>query len=187
VIAYQYVASLSVEAPTVVVNGSALVAAAEPPPVPAPDATDASATPGGEAVPLVGGVTLTAPVELQVFKDGELLGATGSPLALPVGTHVLDVVNEALGYSGRQRVDVQSGQMSAIAVRVPRGRVSINAVPWADVLIDGAEAGQTPLANLSLTIGEHEIVFRHPELGEQRQVAVVTADGVTRVSAVFRQ
>jgi 1,6-anhydro-N-acetylmuramate kinase len=60
-------------------------------------------------------------------------------------------------------------------------------VPWADVWIDGAAAGQTPLANVSLLIGRHEILFRHPQLGERREVAVVKVDGIARVSAVFQQ
>jgi len=34
-------------------------------------------------------------------------------------------------------------------------------------------------------VGEHEIVFRHPQLGERRQKAVVQAGTVTRASATF--
>jgi hypothetical protein len=77
--------------------------------------------------------------------------------------------------------------MTAITIAVPNGRVSINAAPWADVWIDGAAAGQTPLANLVLPIGTHEIVFRHPQLGEQRQQVTVKADGLARVSAVLQR
>ena len=42
--------------------------------------------------------------------------------------------------------------------------------------------GQTPLANLSLTLGTHEIVFRHPDLGERKQTIVVTAKGPNRIA-----
>jgi hypothetical protein len=42
--------------------------------------------------------------------------------------------------------------------------------------------GQTPLANLSLALGTHEIVFRHPDLGERKQTIVVTAKGPNRIA-----
>jgi hypothetical protein len=42
--------------------------------------------------------------------------------------------------------------------------------------------GQTPIANLSLALGTHQVVFRHPELGERRQSVVVTAQGPNRVA-----
>jgi hypothetical protein len=58
----------------------------------------------------------------------------------------------------------------------------VNARPWADVLIDGIAAGQTPLANVALAIGPHQITFRHPELGERTERVVITAKGVNRVA-----
>jgi hypothetical protein len=92
-------------------------------------------------------------------------------------------VNSALGFRSRQVVDVKAGQTVAISVTPPDGRININAVPWAEVLIDGKLVGETPIGNLSIPLGEHEIVFRHPKLGEVRRTAVVRSDAVTRVSA----
>jgi hypothetical protein len=77
--------------------------------------------------------------------------------------------------------------MITVNVAAPNGRVSINAAPWADVWIDGNAAGQTPLANLVLPIGRHNVLFRHPQFGEQRQDVVVKVDGLARVSAVFQK
>jgi hypothetical protein len=195
VIGYLYVDRTPTEAPTVTIAGSGL--AVPSPMIPAPpivaapeptESTDSTRVDGGAtAAPGFGGVTLTSPIDLQVFRNGERLGATGSPIALAAGTHVLEVVNETFGYRGQQRVTVEPGQMASIRVRLPEGRISINAAPWAEVLIDGVAAGETPLANLALPIGEHEIIFRHPQFDEQRQTAVVNVDGVTRVSVVFRQ
>jgi hypothetical protein len=45
--------------------------------------------------------------------------------------------------------------------------------------------GETPLANLEIPIGEHEIVFRHPDFGERRQTIIVRADAVARASTTF--
>jgi serine/threonine-protein kinase len=119
---------------------------------------------------------------LQVLEAGAVLGRTGSPIAIAEGTHQLDLVNEALGFRSRQAATVKAGQLTNLTVAVPNGKLSINAAPWADVWIDGTAAGQTPLANLSLPIGSHEVIFRHPQLGEQRQTAIVKVDGMTRVS-----
>jgi hypothetical protein len=134
-----------------------------------------------------GGIKLTSPIDLQVFENGTVVGSTTGPIAVNEGSHVLDLVNEELGFRFRQTVSVKAGQMTALKVGIPNGRVSINAVPWAEVTIDGNPAGQTPIANFSLPIGTHEIVFRHPQLGEQRQSVVVKTEGLTRVSAVLQK
>jgi hypothetical protein len=143
--------------------------------------------PAAAAAARFGGFTISAPFELQIFEGDRLLGTTAGPVAIASGQHTLDVVNEELGFRARQTVNVQGGQMASVAVVVPDGRININAVPWADVWIDGASAGQTPLANLALPIGRHEIVFRHPQFGERRETVVVKVDGITRVSAAFQQ
>jgi hypothetical protein len=59
----------------------------------------------------------------------------------------------------------------------------VNAVPWAQVSINGKPVGDTPLGNLPLPVGEHEITFRHPQLGEQTQKVIVKSGVLTRVSA----
>jgi hypothetical protein len=139
------------------------------------------------AGPKFGGVKLASTIDLQVFESNNLLGSTAGPIAINEGTHALELVNDLLGFRTTKTINVKAGQMTAINVPVPDGRVSINAVPWADVVIDGTPAGQTPIANLSLKIGQHEVVFRHPQLGEQRQTITVKTDGITKVSAVLQK
>jgi PEGA domain-containing protein len=144
---------------------------------------DKPATPVGK----FGGIKISSAIELQVYEAGTLVGSTAGPLAVGDGPHVLDFVNEALAFRARETVTVKPGQMTPVTIAIPKGKLSINAVPWAEVWIDGKAAGETPLANLSIPIGFHEIVLKHPQLGEQRQMAVVKADGLTRVSATFQQ
>jgi len=50
---------------------------------------------------------------------------------------------------------------------------------------NGNSVGDTPLANLSLPAGEHQITFRHPQLGEQTQRVMVKSGALTRVSATL--
>ena len=128
-----------------------------------------------------------APFDGQVFEGGALVGTTAGPIALDAGDHDLEIVNDAVGLRVRQRVSVKPGALTTVPLAVPNGRVNINAAPWASVSIDGNAAGETPLANVSLPVGSHEFLFRHPQFGEQRLVAIVKADGVTRVSASFQR
>ena len=51
-----------------------------------------------------------------------------------------------------------------------------------EVWIDGEKVGETPMGNLPVTIGTHEILFRHPDLGERRRVTTVTLTAPARVS-----
>ena len=59
----------------------------------------------------------------------------------------------------------------------------MNARPWAEIVLDGNSVGQTPIANLLVSVGPHEMVFRHPQLGERKQTVVVTAKGPNRIAA----
>ena len=43
------------------------------------------------------------------------------------------------------------------------------------------------LANLTLPIGTHEVVFTHPQFGERKQTVVVKMDGLLRVTQTFQQ
>ena len=80
-----------------------------------------------------------------------------------------------------------SGETAAVKVDLPNGTIALNATPWAEVFIDGRSAGETPIGNLSVSVGSHEVVFRHPELGEQRTVATVTLTTPTRLSVDMRK
>jgi hypothetical protein len=104
-----------------------------------------------------------------------------------VGRHEFDLVNAALGFRSRRVVEITAGQTLTMAVPRPNGDVSINALPWAEVWLDGTALGQTPLGKVSVPIGEHEILFRHPNFGEQREKVIVRSDRLTLVSANFRR
>jgi hypothetical protein len=133
-----------------------------------------------------GGLRIVSPVEVQVLEGERVLGSTADgPIVTTAGRHELDFINSAVGYRSRQVVDIKAGQIVRMNVTMPEGRVSINAVPWAQVLINGDSVGDTPLANLSLPAGEHQITFRHPQLGEQTQRVMVKSGALTRVSATL--
>jgi len=134
-----------------------------------------------------GWIAISAPADLQVFEGGRLVGSSRSDrIMVAVGRHELELVNEALGYRTTRTVEVSPGQVAAVKPDWPKGWIALNALPWAEVSIDGERAGETPIGSVSVPIGTHEIVFRHPELGERRTTATVTTGPAARVSMDMR-
>jgi len=126
---------------------------------------------------------------VQVFENGRFVATNDSErILMPAGLHTIDVVNEALNFRASTTVDVSAGEASRADVTVPTGTLSVNAVPWSEVFVDGRSVGETPLAGISVLVGAHEIVFRHPDLGERRRTVVVPAGApAIRVSVDFAQ
>lgn len=134
-----------------------------------------------------GWLTVSSPVEADILDNGVLIGRTSTPrLLLPVGRHELDVVNEALAYRVRRTVVIAGGRTATLALEPESGRLNVNAEPWAEVWIDGARVGETPLANVTLPIGFHEVVLRHPQYGERRQTVAVGVGTPARVGVDLR-
>ena len=130
-----------------------------------------------------GWLRVSAPADMLLYKRGRLLGSSEiDRIMLPVGKHEIEIVNNALGYQGVRTVNVAPGKTSVVTVELPNGSVSLNATPWASVWIDGKNVGETPIGNLPIRIGNHEVVFRHPQLGEQRRVVTVTLNSPSRLS-----
>jgi hypothetical protein len=130
-----------------------------------------------------GGIRLSTPIDLTVLDGDRVIGSSvEGPIFAAAGRHEFEFVNGATGYRTRQVVEVKAGQIVPFTVPVPNGTLNINAQPWAAVWIDGNSVGETPLGNLSVVPGEHEVVFRHPELGERRQKTMVRAGAETRVA-----
>jgi hypothetical protein len=150
-----------------------------------------SAAPAAAAVSpqlLAGRLSVVAPVPLRLYEKGRLVGTTeAESTMLPQGTHQLEFVNEAVGFLARRTVTIRPGATSAVKLDAPPGTLHINAVPWAEVWIDGERVGETPIGNLQAKIGTREILFRHPELGERRTTATVTLKEPVRISMDLRK
>lgn len=159
---------------------------AAPPAKAVADEAQAAALEQAAARQKSGGVKLVTPIEVQVFEGDRVLGSSADgPIVAAAGTHELELVNNALGYRSRQTVTFKAGQFITLTITPPNGRLNVNSQPWAQVLIDGNPMGDTPLANLAVPLGEHEVVLRHPQFGDRREKVLVRAGTVTRVSAVL--
>jgi hypothetical protein len=133
--------------------------------------------------PVSGWLTVKSPVAVEIREGGRLIGTTDSDrIMLTAGRHDLEFSNETLGYTATRSVTVPPGKVAPVTIEMPQGVVNLNAAPWAEVWIDGRRVGETPIGNLSVPIGSHEIVFRHPQLGERRQAVSVTLKAPVRLS-----
>jgi hypothetical protein len=141
-----------------------------------------------QGAPVSGWISINAPAELQVFENQRLLGSTRTDrIMVATGRHDLEFVNEALGYRSAKTIQVGPGQVAAVKPDWPQGTIAINAAPWANVWLDGQELGETPVGNTQVPIGTHEVIFRHPQLGEQRYTTTVTATTPARLSVDMRK
>jgi hypothetical protein len=126
-----------------------------------------------------GYITIQSPIVLRIVRNGDFVGTSeDSRLSLPAGNQVIGLENESVGFRDVRTVEVLAGKVTPVPVTLPKGEISINARPWAEVFVDGSRIGETPVSQLSLPVGIHEIVFRHPEHGERR-VSVVVKIGAT--------
>jgi hypothetical protein len=163
----------------------AKVVVANPPPVEHEViSAEALVLPGAiTPVPEPGWMVVSAPVDVTIYEGGRRLGELreGRLPTIP-GTHQIEIVNETLGYRETRRVEVEPGQEAAVTISLPFGTVDLNATPWAEVWLAGARLGETPLGSLSLPIGPHEFIFRHPEFGERRYAISLTAADPVRLT-----
>jgi hypothetical protein len=141
-----------------------------------------------QGAPVSGWISINAPAELQIFENQRLLGSSRTDrIMVAAGRHDIEFSNEALGYRASQTIQVAPGQVARIKPDWPSGTIAINATPWANVTLDGQDLGETPVGNTSVPVGTHEVVFRHPQFGEQRITATVTATTPTRLSIDMRK
>jgi hypothetical protein len=143
-------------------------------------------TPQGALVS--GWISIAAPAEVQIFENDHLLGSSRTDrIMVAAGRHDIEFSNEALGYRSSQTIQVAPGQVAKVKPDWPQGTIAINATPWANVTLDGRDLGETPVGNTTVPIGTHEVVFRHPQLGEQRFTTTVTASTPARLSVDMRK
>jgi hypothetical protein len=153
-----------------------------------PGATASVIVPLTSTTTASGRVAFAAPWEVDILEDGVLVGTSRTPeLMLPAGPHTLRFVNDTFGYEHTQRVVVEPGRTVSVPVHVPQGKLNVNALPWAEVIVDGNAIGETPLGDVSIDVGPHVVTFRHPELGEKTVSVAVKVGMPARVTVDMRK
>ena len=114
-----------------------------------------------------GWIAVESPLPVRTLVDGRPVGAKG-PIGAAPGRHRVEFVNEGLGLRDAQDVIVEAGRTTSVVVSGTTGGLDVTADIPADVFIDGQPAGRTPLVNLALPLGKHEVRFSNPRLGDVR-------------------
>ncbi len=138
-------------------------------------------------------VAIEGPGSGDVYVDDERAGRapTMSAIVIAPGRHVVEV--RAAGFqSHRETVAISSGEELSIravlvqAVTNATLEVQVN-VPGAQVSVDGAEVGTSPLAeSLPVAAGSHRISASRPGYREQEVSVTVAANGSATADVILR-
>jgi serine/threonine-protein kinase len=96
--------------------------------------------------------------------------AAPSPVAAPIRT-------EAPPPAGKRPDRAHAARTMPAVPASPGGRLDLNATPWARVRIDGQSRGETPLLDLSLASGTHQVELVNEPLGIRRELTLTVQPG----------
>jgi hypothetical protein len=146
---------------------------ARPTAVTAPAAAQTATAPGDKTnepivrPPLKGTLAVSAPVATEIYVEDRHLGSAPASLQLSAGTHTLEYRHGALRKSVAHVIRPGETTLATILFDIS---VSINANPWANVYLDGAQRkqlGQTPLSGVQLPVGSM-LIFENPKFEPKR-------------------
>ena len=180
--------ALPVASPVVLPGAPPAASAPAPPSVVIPPPSASVAPLPAPAAPAVGWVTVNGAVDVDVWVGRRRLGTAGDGrLELAAGDHRLEFVNDQLGVRLVEPVRIVRGRVTTVSPVFPDGVLHLNAAPWAEVVLNGRLLGTTPLANVSVPLGDHDLLFRHPELGARTVRVRVTAGAPVRTGVNMRE
>src|SRR5262249_18253608 len=120
---------------------------------------------------------------LNILRNGEAIGnSDDGRIAIVPGHHELELSNDAAGYREATTIQILPGQVMTLRPELPQSTLDIEARPTAKVLIDGHEMDETPLTQIALTIGVHDVLLRHPDFPDRHVATYIKVGTPTRVS-----
>jgi hypothetical protein len=153
--------------PLSVEPSSTLVSAASPEPVAALTAEALAGEAFAEAPPVV--VTQLAPLS--------------EPSSQPV------VEPQVVAEESESSEDTAARPARRATAQVEKGALRLNAMPWAEVHIDGQLVGNTPLTRLELPAGVHRVTLRNSERGLSKtfDVRITAGEVETRIVSLLAE
>jgi hypothetical protein len=130
-----------------------------------------------------GWLAVFAAIPLNIYAGGQLMGTTeDGRLMLPAGSHDVDLVSERFNYRETRHVNIEPGRVVSYTVSLPTSVIRINSPDGTDISIDGHATGRTPLGDVAVPIGTHEVVGTSAALGQLRQSIEVKRGGPVEVT-----
>jgi serine/threonine-protein kinase len=127
-------------------------------------------------------LTIRSDVAMSVWVDKRSLGTTPIRAAeVEAGMRNLRFVSDEHGFTMERKVQLRAGGKT-LTVNPARGRLSLNADPWAKVLIAGKELGTTPLSK-EMYEGRYEVEFQCPDGKRVKKDVQVEGDGKVAATA----
>ena len=127
-----------------------------------------------------GWVAVYSPFDLAVTEGGRaLLMDDRHQIMLSPGRHVLRLVNRTLAYDAVRQVELKPGEVAALTVTPPPSTMTVTATEAAEVWLDGVRIGATPVNDVSVPLGTHDIVVKRAAGGERKITATVTVNPYT--------
>jgi hypothetical protein len=136
------------------------------------------------SLPVFGWLEVASPIAVEAAIGGRRLVADGSRYPVPPGRHRVEFSNAALRFRESQEVVVEAGEVARVALTSAGGTLEASSDQPADVFVDGARVGRTPLSGVAVPLGRHEVRFVHPSLGEVGYEVFIST-GSTQLHATF--
>jgi hypothetical protein len=127
-----------------------------------------------------GWLVVYAPFEVVIVEGGRVLQPDGrNQIMLPPGIHELRLANRTLAYEAVQRVEVKPGEGTTLRLTPPSSTLTVMASEAAEVWLDGARVGETPLNAAPVPLGTHEVVVKREAGGERRFTVTIGTNPFT--------
>ena len=127
-----------------------------------------------------GWVAVFAPFEVSVSENGRVLRPDErNQILLPPGVHQIRLTNKRLSYDSVQRVEVKPGETIALQLTPDPSTLTVTATEAAEVWLDGAKVGDTPVNAFPVPLGSHDLVVKRASGGERRFPITVTVSPFT--------
>ncbi len=129
-----------------------------------------------KAASTTGTLKVVSPVpEAVVYVDGENVGQVPQTREVPSGDHFV-VVNKKGFKQFEQKIRIEAGQTVSVTAELKAvGGIRILSTPsGADVLLDGAPIGKTPMVKEDVDVGQHVVMVQYPDYYQAEKTVTVS-------------
>ena len=122
-----------------------------------------------------GWLQVSTPIDVTVSDSGKGLQLDAAHrVLLKPGTHTIRLDNKELDFSLTREVDIEPGDTAHVDVEVPTSTLSVTGPAGAEVFVDGANAGELPLADYQIKLGTRDVMVVEPSGATRHATVTVT-------------